>query len=119
MMPFRRARLLLVLLPLVGLAACSSSATHSPTKSPSAAAANTIVIKGFAYSMPVSVHPGAKITVRNQDSVAHTVTAKSGHSFDVKVAASSTTTMTAPAKAGSYALTCTYHPYMHATLVVK
>lgn len=78
-----------------------------------------IVIKDFGYAVPVSVRPSQEIRVRNKDSVAHTVTATSGHSFDVQVAASSSRSFTAPGKPGRYAFTCTYHPYMHAVLVVK
>ena len=76
-----------------------------------------IEIKDFKFIVPASVAPGAKITVKNDDKVAHTIT--SGKDFDVKVPGSATATLTVPAKAGTYKLTCDYHPQMHGSLTVK
>jgi len=78
-----------------------------------------ITISGFAYSTPPRVAPGAMITVKNQDSVEHTVTADSSGGFSVSVPAGGTATFAAPAAAGSYAFHCTIHPSMHGTLVVS
>jgi plastocyanin len=103
---------------LLLVTACGSAGPGGSAAEGSAPA-DTIVIKGFGYAVPASVRPGAELTIRNEDKVAHTVTAKPGHAFDVAVDASATTTMTAPSRPGRYAFICTYHPYMHATLVVK
>ncbi len=82
------------------------------------AAELTIHIKSFAYTGPDSVPAGASVTVMNMDNVAHTVTADDG-SFDAVVKAGTSTTFTAPAKAGAYSYHCTYHSNMHGTLTVK
>jgi hypothetical protein len=44
-----------------------------------------ITIKGFDFQGPSSVPPGARVTVTNMDSVAHTVTADDGTSFDITI----------------------------------
>lgn len=134
---------------LLGLAGCGSSGTGSSTPAapsataaPSASAAPTspaasgkasssassptasaqpvlITIKSFAYQGPKDVKPGAKITVKNEDSVAHTVTADKGGAFNVKVDPGSSATFTAPGKAGTYDYHCTFHANMHGILTVK
>lgn len=78
-----------------------------------------ITIKDFKYTVPASVAPGAKISVKNNDQVAHTVTADSGKAFDDMADPGKTTTFTAPMKPGSYKFHCTFHGNMHGTLVVK
>jgi plastocyanin len=74
-------------------------------------------ISGFEYS-PVTVTPGAVVTVSNLDSVTHTVTA-TGNAFDVTVRAKGSAVLTAPSKPGTYRFTCTIHPDMHGVLVVR
>ena len=105
------------------LAGCSSSAkTTTSTGTTSAAAADTIIIKNFAFSpATLTVAPGAKVTVTNEDSVTHTLTSTaSPHAFDTgDIAAGATMTFTAPSKAGSYSYICTIHTYMHGTLTVS
>lgn len=98
-----------VLLLVVG---CGSSPASPPP------AANQIVIKNFMFSpMTLTVAPGARITVSNEDSAAHTITA-TGKSFDSgNIAPGRTATITAPAKAGSYSYLCDIHQYM--TGVIK
>jgi plastocyanin len=109
------------------LAACSSgsSKTAPSTTSPAGASSSAsstgtstsmIMIKNFMYTIPAKVKPGQKFTVRNEDSVAHTFT--SGSAFTVKVAAKGSASFTAPSKAGTYKITCDYHPNMHATMTV-
>ena len=82
-----------------------------------AGAAGALRISGFAYS-PVTVPPGARVTVSNADSVTHTVTAGGG-AFDVTVRAKGSAVLTAPSKPGTYSFTCTIHPEMHGVLVVR
>jgi plastocyanin len=109
------------------LVACSSgssktaSSTTSPAGASSTAASNgtassVITIDKFKYTIPATVTPGQKFTVRNEDSVAHTFT--SGSAFTVKVAGKGSASFTAPTKAGTYKITCDYHPNMHATMTV-
>ena len=97
----------------------SSSRSAAPSSSSSSPEAEAVIsISDFAYAVPASVAPGATITIKNEDSQAHTVTSKDG-GFDVKVDPKGTATMQAPDKAGSYPFVCTFHANMSSTLVVK
>jgi plastocyanin len=125
---------------LLNLAACSSSGggssqttTNGPSTSPSSASpsatagatsavgAGTIVTKNFAFSpATLTVAPGTKITVTNQDQTAHTLTATTGGAFDTgTIDAGKSATFTAPAQPGDYAFMCSIHPFMKGTLTVK
>ncbi|MGH3538268.1 MAG: cupredoxin domain-containing protein [Pseudonocardiaceae bacterium] len=89
-----------------------------PAATPSAP--DTIVIKNFTF-MPASltVAPGTKITVINQDQAPHTVTADD-KSFDSRtISGGQRGEITAPTKPGSYPYICTIHQYMKGTLIVK
>lgn len=103
------------------LAACSSGGPGAAASSSSGKPANgpTIVIKNYRYMVPTGVLPGHKVVVRNEDGVAHTVTASGRGGFDAKVGANATTIFTAPTQPGRYRFTCSYHPYMHGVLVVR
>ena len=104
-----------------GTSTTSSSSLPSTTTSaaaPTAAAAVVITIKDFKFTVPASVAPGSKITVKNQDGEAHTVTSATAGAFDVKADPGVTATFTAPTKAGSYPFVCKFHANMMGTLVV-
>jgi len=90
--------------------AASSPATSTP------ATGATLTIAGFAFG-PLTATAGQQITIVNKDSAAHTVTDDAG-SFDVKVAAGGTATLTI-AKAGSYKIHCKIHSSMHGTIAVN
>ena len=92
----------------------ASSSASTMTQS-----ASLIHISGFKYTVPVSVAPGATVSVMNMDGENHTVTADTANAFDVKANAGSTVTFTAPNAPGSYPFHCTYHSNMHGVLVVK
>ncbi len=97
----------------------SSSSSSSPSSSSSAEAATAnISISNFMFKVPTTVPAGAMITVKNNDSQAHTVTSKAG-GFDVKVDPNGTAMFKAPSKPGKYAVICIYHSNMSSTLVVK
>jgi len=124
----RLALLCCCLLALGVLAACGSSGTSTASSTGSAAAAGTgtsaapasaamITIKDFAFTTPSKVSPGAKVTVENKDSVAHTVTADTGNAFDDQ-AGPGKSTFTAPTTPGTYSFHCSIHPEMHGVLVV-
>ena len=91
----------------------AASAPATPTTQP-----KEITIKGFNYAVATAVRPGAQITVVNNDSAEHTVTADSAGGFDIDVGANSQATFTAPKEPGSYPFHCTYHPNMRGNLVV-
>lgn len=118
---------------LIAASGCGSpgggyqEASSSPPSAASSAAppsgssqSPTISIKDFGYQGPVSVSPGAKISVKNQDAQAHTVTSDDGKAFDAAVeGGGGTAQFTAPTAPGSYPYHCAYHSNMHGTLVVK
>lgn len=83
-------------------------------------AAAAITIKDFGYGDPLTVAPGATVTITNMDTAAHTVTADQGAAFDAEVkGGGGTATFTAPMTPGPYPYHCTFHPGMHGTLIVK
>jgi plastocyanin len=59
------------------------------------------------------------VTVTNHDSVAHTLTSKSGGFDTGDIQAGQSKTFTAPNRAGSYPYICTIHQYMTGTLTVS
>jgi plastocyanin len=115
---------------LLLLGACSSgsggsSAPPAASGSASAAvssAAGTIVIKNFMFQpMSVTVTPGATVTVRNEDTVTHTLTDQSDPKLFTTgdIAAGQSKTFKAPNAAGSYSFICSIHQYMTGTIVVR
>lgn len=128
---------------IVGLTGCGSSTTTegsaistSPTSSssattpatqasdtaPSAPEAKSLVIaiKDFKYTVPASVAPGTKVTVKNEDAENHTMTSAPKGAFEVTATGGGgTATFTAPTKPGSYPFTCDFHADMMGTLVVR
>jgi plastocyanin len=112
-------------LVLAVVTACGSSGSTGSTASSSSGSsaggsgsADVITIKDFAFTTPASVAPGAKITVKNEDSTAHTVTADKGDAFNSPAPAGNSS-FTAPTEPGTYPFHCNIHPEMHGTLVVK
>ena len=105
----------------------SSGAADSPKPSASAEPSTAapppapvvITIKDFDYQGPGSVPAGATITVKNEDKVAHSVTADSDKVFDVTVGPGKSATFKAPDKAGDYPYHCKFHSNMEAKLTVR
>ena len=98
-------------------AACSSPAPAPNSTPPASAVPVTGPVEGPAITItalnfgdPLTVSPGAKITVVNSDDVAHTVTSKVKGQFDVKVGGNAQATFTAPTTPGRYPYYCVYHP---------
>jgi len=119
------------LILVLTLTACGSSSSASATSSAQATGSSasqktgttdTIVIKNFMFSPDsLTVAPGAVVTVRNEDSVTHTLTDKTDQTlFNTgSVGPDQTKTFKAPDKPGSYPFFCTIHQYMTGTLVVR
>jgi plastocyanin len=100
-------------------ATASPTATALETSGPAAAGAATITIASMSFGEPITVSPGAQITIKNDDSAEHSVTSDTAGKFDVEVEGKEQGTLTAPTEPGEYAFHCTYHPSMHGTLIVK
>jgi plastocyanin len=119
------AVLLTMLVAVLGLVLGCGGGAGSPAGEgggPAAApgATDTIVMKSFTFTpASLTVAPGAKITVVNQDQAPHTVTAND-KSFDSgNISSGQRGEVTAPTKPGSYPYICTIHQYMTGTLIVK
>jgi len=99
----------------------TTAAAQSTTtaQQPTPAAGQEITIKSFSYGSPLTVSPGAQITVKNDDTAEHTVTSDESGIFDVHVGGKQQATFNAPDKPGTYAFHCTYHSNMKGSLVVQ
>lgn len=102
----------------------SSAATATATDSAEATGApaaggSTLTIANMGFGQPITVAPGATITIKNDDSVEHSVTSRTEGQFSVDVDGKEQRTLTAPTTPGEYAFYCKYHPSMNGTLIVK
>jgi plastocyanin len=77
-----------------------------------------ITIKNFAFAGDLTVRPGSTVTVRNADTVMHTLTADDGSFTTPTIQPGGSATFKAPKAAGNYAITCNFHPGMAGTLTV-
>jgi plastocyanin len=114
--------LVVLMLTACGGGSSSSSAPAAAGSRPASSAADTIVIKNFKFQPAnLSVAPGTVVTVRNEDSVTHTVTDKADSKLfgTGDIVAGQTVTFKAPDQAGSYVYLCTIHQFMTGTLVVR
>jgi plastocyanin len=98
----------------------TATVTASPdsTSSPAEASGPTITMANMSFGDPITVEPGATITLKNDDSAEHSVTSQTEGTFDVHVDAGEQGTLTAPTEPGEYAFYCVYHPSMKGTLIV-
>ncbi|MGD0561337.1 MAG: cupredoxin domain-containing protein [Streptosporangiaceae bacterium] len=119
---FSRLAALLGLVLILAITACGSGSTSASSTPAAAGSADTIVIKNFMFSpATLTVSPGTVVTVRNEDSVTHTMTDQANPKLfsTGDVGPGQVKTFKAPAKAGSYPFFCTIHQYMTGTLVVR
>src|SRR5438132_12579054 len=84
----------------LGLAACGSSSKSTAGSS----SAQITIDSGFAFH-PTAVKAGSTVTVKNDSSATHTVTADGAGGFNVTIDAGKSATFTAPA-AGTYPFHC-------------
>jgi plastocyanin len=96
-----------------------ATGTTEAAEAPAPAGAATITIADMSFGDPVTVPPGAQITIKNDDSAEHSVTSQTAGQFDVHVDGNQQGMLTAPAEPGEYAFYCIYHPSMKGTLIVK
>ncbi|MFE5934141.1 cupredoxin domain-containing protein [Streptomyces sp. NPDC056470] len=106
--------------PATSAPSAPGTSSAPTTLSPTASAEIRIAIRGFAFHpADLKVRPGATVTVANEDSVPHTVTATGSDAFDTgEIAGGRSATFTAPDKPGTYPFFCSIHPNMKATLTV-
>lgn len=110
------------LLAIVGATSTSAAPLSPPASTSSVTTEGTEVrIRGFAFlPAEVKVRAGATVTVMNEDSAPHTMTATEGDAFDTDtIEGGASATFTAPSKPGSYPFVCSLHPQMKGTLVVS
>jgi plastocyanin len=125
----RLGALLLVAPVVVALTSCggrgggssaAATSTHAAAAAPSAAGQQGVSIRNFTFEPgTITVKTGARITVSNRDSTAHTTTSDDGSSFDtgtIDPGSSSTVTLN---KAGRFPYHCSIHPFMHGTIIVQ
>jgi plastocyanin len=115
------------LLGATALAACGGSQpakqTTAAAPAPASAAKSTgnvaAQIKDFAFApQSLNVKVGQTITWKNNDTMEHTVTAKSGASFDSGDVQPGATFSWKATKAGTVNYICTIHPSMVGTITV-
>ncbi|MFJ1925598.1 cupredoxin domain-containing protein [Streptomyces sp. NPDC088131] len=101
--------------------ATTAPPSASASSRPPAGGAVKVSIKDFTFRPArQTVAPGTRITVTNDDTTTHTMTATKGKAFDTgDIAPGKSATFTAPSKAGAYPYDCTIHPFMTGTLTVK
>lgn len=97
-----------------------TSSTSAPiSSSVTPAAGSEIVISNMSYTVPPSVKPGQQLTIVNNDSANHTVTANENNLFDVRISGGGgRETLTAPTTPGTYPFHCKYHANMQGVLTV-
>ena len=98
----------------------SADSSGSSSQAVSVGSSSAVKINDFKFSpASVTVKQGARVTVTNQDSTAHTATADDGHSFDTGTLADGASQTISVSKPGSYPYHCSIHPFMHGTLDAK
>lgn len=110
------------LLAIVGATSTSAAPLSPPASASSVTVEGAEVrIRGFNFvPAEVKVRAGATITVMNEDSAPHTLTATEGDAFDTgTIEGGASSTFTAPSKPGSYPFFCSIHPQMQGTLIVS
>lgn len=91
----------------------STAAPGSPTAGP------TITISKELMFSSVPVKASATVTVKNESSVEHTVSADTtAGGFDITIEGGTTKTFPAPSKPGAYGFHCNIHTFMKNTLRV-
>ena len=79
-----------------------------------------MTISGFKFTpASLTVKSGAKVTVTNDDSTAHTATADDGNSFDTGTLDPGSSQTISVSRPGSYGYHCSIHPFMKGTIVVR
>lgn len=114
----RRHQIPVIAIALAGVALAGCGATRSAAPAGRSKAVASLRIASYAFHpKTLTVKAGTKVTVTNDDSTAHTATAKSG-AFDsgtVKPGKSISFTLKKP---GVYQYYCQFHAFMTGTIKV-
>ena len=100
-------------------ATASPETTSETAGAPAEANGPTITMANMSFGEPITVAPGAEVTLKNDDNVEHSVTSQTEGKFDVHVDGGEQGTLTAPTEPGEYPFYCVYHPSMKGTLIVR
>jgi amicyanin len=121
-----RIRNVAVALLLVGtVAACgSSSSGGSPSpgsgSSGTSGSGHTVAIQGFAFKpATLTVKAGTKVTFTNDDSTPHTATSSGSSTINSGSLSKGQTYTVTFTKPGTYNYICTFHQFMHGTVIVQ
>ena len=108
----------LALAAVLVLTACGGDEAKPPEACTDPVAATTVELADFVFRPDcLSADAGATITLRNTGDALHTFTVTE-IDVDHSVDAGTSVEASLPAKPGIYAVTCTLHPQMNATLRV-
>ena len=112
-----RARVLL--LGLVALPACGGGGGGAPAVCANPVEAERVVLEDFEFRPDcLQVAEGAQISLRNTGAAPHTFTVE-GTTVDANLPPGTSTDVgLSGVEPGRYAVTCTFHPEMEATLVI-
>jgi plastocyanin len=103
-----------------GSGSATANSSNSSSSSAPGAGSNAVKISDFKFMPnPLAVQPGARVSVTNDDSAPHTVTADDGHSFDTGTLGQGSSKTISVTKPGTYPYHCSIHPFMHGKLIVK
>ncbi len=98
-------------------AAAAGALLSMPISAAAASHTVTVVIEHLKFPAVPPLQPGDSIVWVNKDLFRHTVTGP-GKSFDLDLPAGAKAKLTMR-KAGSFAITCRYHPGMKGMIVVR
>jgi plastocyanin len=111
-------RRVLALAAILVLTACGGGEAKPPEACTDPVAATTVELADFAFRPDcVSVDAGATIRLENTGDALHTFTV-TGTDVDFDVGAGTSIEASLSVEPGTYAVTCTLHPQMEATLTV-
>lgn len=100
--------------PAPSATSAAATGTSAPAggeaSSSSSSSGGTIKIKDFKFGDPLTVTPGAKIEVENEDTARHDVVSDDGAFKTALLGQGEKTTFAAPTKPGTYKFSCSVHP---------
>lgn len=97
----------------------TKAAPEAPAAATQAASKAAVIIDTFRFDPdPLTVDRGQAVTWSNNDAIAHTVT-HNGGDFDMELADKGTTASHTFSEAGTFEYTCTRHPGMAGSVIVR